>query len=88
MPPIPLQKIRYSQALRLNRICSNNAFFDQRSKELERWLHERGYSERIVSQEILKARKIPKNELLGKERNRQEENKSTYSNILPRIPKY
>ena len=33
--------ISYSQALRLNRICSNNAFFDQRCNELEHWLHER-----------------------------------------------
>ena len=34
--------IPYSQALRLNRICSNNAFFDRRCNELEHWLHERG----------------------------------------------
>ena len=32
----------YSQALHLNRICSNNAFFDKRCNELEHWLHERG----------------------------------------------
>ena len=35
----------YSQALRLNRFCSNNAFFYQTCNELEYWLHERGYSE-------------------------------------------
>ena len=35
----------YGQALRLNRFCSNNAFFYQRCNELEYWLHERGYSE-------------------------------------------
>ena len=34
--------ITYSQALHLNRICSNNAFFDKRCNELEHWLHERG----------------------------------------------
>ena len=62
MPPISLQKkYPYSQALRLNRICSNNAFFDQRCNELEHWLHERGYSERVARQEILKAQKIPRN---------------------------
>ena len=66
------KSIPYSQALRLNRICSNNAFFDQRCNELEHWLHERGYSERVVRQEILKARKIPRNELLEKERNHPE----------------
>ena len=79
MPPISLQKnIPYSQALRLNRICSNNAFFDQRCNELEHWLHERGYSERVVRQEILKARKIPRNELLEKEHNHPEEIKLTF----------
>ena len=57
------KSIPYSQALRLNRIGSNNAFFDQRCNELEHWLNERGYSERVVRQEILKARKIPRNEL-------------------------
>ena len=52
MLPISLQKsIPYNQALRLNRICSNNAFFNQRCKELEHWLHEPGYNERVVRQE-------------------------------------
>ena len=73
------KSIPYSQALRLNRICSNNAFFDQRCNELEHWLHERGYSERVVRQEILRARKIPRNELLEKERNHPEENKLTFN---------
>ena len=36
-----------------------------------------GYSERVVRQEILKKRKIPRNELLEKERNHREENKLT-----------
>ena len=69
------KSIPYSQALRFNRICSNNVFFDQRYNELEHWLHERGYSERVVRQEILKSRKIPRNELLQKEHNHPEENK-------------
>ena len=73
------ESIPYSQALPVNRICSNNAFFDQRCNELEHWLHEREYSERIVRQEILKARKIPRNELLEKERNHPEENKLTFN---------
>ena len=88
MPPISLQKkYPYNQPLRLNRICSNNAFFDRRCNELEHWLHERGYSEKGVRQEILKAQKIPRNEFLEKERNHREENKFTF-NIVPRIPKY
>ena len=73
------KSISYSQVLRLNRICSNNAFFDQKCNELKHWLHERGYSERVVRQEILKARKIPRNELLEKEHNHPEENKLTFN---------
>ena len=42
--------------MQLNRICSDNVFFDQRCNELEHWLHERKYSERVLRQEILKAR--------------------------------
>ena len=80
MPPMSLQKkYSYSQTLRLNRICSNNAFFDQRCNELEHWLHERGYSERVVRQQILKARKTPRNELLEKEHNHPEENKLRFN---------
>ena len=32
--------IPYSQALRLNRICSNNEFFDKRCNDLEKYLLE------------------------------------------------
>ena len=42
--------------------------------ELEHWLHEHGYSEKI-----LKAREIPRNELLKKEGNHQDENKLTFN---------
>ena len=62
-----------------HRICSNNAFFDQRCNELEHCLHEQGYSERFARQEILKAQKIPRNELLEKERSHPEENKLTFN---------
>ena len=37
--------IPYSQALRLNRICSDPISFDRRCNDLEKWLIERGYSE-------------------------------------------
>ena len=80
MLSISLRKsIFYSQALQLNRISSNSALFDQRCNELQHWLHERGYNERVVRQEILKARKIPRNELLEKERSQPEENKLTFN---------
>ena len=57
------KSIPYSQALHLNKICSSNAFSGQRCNELEHWLHEQGYSERVVGQDILRAQKIPRNKL-------------------------
>ena len=48
------KSIPYSQALRLNKICSNNYFFDQRCNKSGHWFHERGYSERVVRQETVK----------------------------------
>ena len=40
--------IPFSQALRLNRVCSENAFFDKRCNKLEVWLKERDYSHELV----------------------------------------
>ena len=73
------KRIPYSQALSLNRICSNNAVFDQICNKLEHWLPQLWYSERVVWQEILKAPRIQINELLEKERNLREENKLTFN---------
>ena len=39
------KSIPYSQAFHLNRVCSNNAFFDQRCNKLEHWLY--GYSNKL-----------------------------------------
>ena len=49
------KSIPYSQALRLNRVCSENLSYDKRCNELEVWLRERGYSDKLVRQQILKA---------------------------------
>ena len=54
------KSIPYSQALRLNRVCSNNEFFDKRCNDLEKYLLERGYSEKMVRKEILQAGAIPR----------------------------
>ena len=51
------KSIPYSQALRLNRICSENSLYDNHCNELEVWLRERGYSDKLVRQQIIKARK-------------------------------
>ena len=48
--------IPYSQALRLNRICSDNEIFDRRCNDLEKWLMERGYNEKLIRKQIFSAR--------------------------------
>ena len=60
--------IPYSQALRLNRICSEPSFFDRRCNELEAWLLKRGYDERLVRSKILDARRLNRHELLHREK--------------------
>ena len=71
--------IPYSQALRLNCICSETNSFDKRCNDLERFLLERGYSSKLVRKEILRARKIPRNELLDKEKSQGNDNKLTFN---------
>ena len=69
--------IPYSQTLRINRICSNNEFFDKRCNDLKKYLLERGYSEKMVHQEILRATAIPRGTLLKKVNNQEKQNKIT-----------
>ena len=71
--------IPYSQALRLNRICSETNSFDKRCNDLERFLLERGYSSKLVRKEILRARKISRNELLDKEKSQGNVSKLTFN---------
>ena len=58
--------IPYSQALRLNRICSEGTVFDKRCNKLESWLMSRGYSEKLVRRQILRARKLKRDDLLNR----------------------
>ena len=44
--------IPYSQALRRNRICSNNEFFNKRRNQLKKYQLERGYSEKMVLEKV------------------------------------
>ena len=60
--------IPYSQTLRLNRICSDTRLFDKRCNELESWLLKRGYNSKMVRNQILRARKFKRIDLLEKER--------------------
>ena len=71
--------IPYSQALHLNRICSDPNSFDRRCNDLEKWLIERGYSEREVRKQILRARGFSRDSLLDRENTREEQNKITFN---------
>ena len=71
------KSIPYSQALRLNRICSNPLSFDKRCDQLESWLFERGYSKKLVRDQILKARKISRDEALSQKPKANKEGKLT-----------
>ena len=73
------KSIPYSQALRLNRICSKNIFFDIHCNNLEKWLSERGYSEKLVRKEILKARSQSRETLLDKEKRSRNDDRVTFN---------
>ena len=44
------KSIPYSQALRLNRICSENSFYHKHCNGLDVWLRELGYSDTLFRQ--------------------------------------
>ena len=72
--------IPYSQALRLNRICSDKYInFDKRCDDLEKWLIERGYNEKMIRNQILRAREHSRNDLLEREKQQMSEQKLTFS---------
>ena len=68
--------IPYSQTLR---ICSNNEFFDKRCNDLEKYILERDYSEKMVRKEILRVRAIPRDTLLEKVNDQEKQNKITFN---------
>ena len=78
MSPLSLQKRNpYSQAFRLNRICSNPNSFDRRYNDLEKWVIEGSYNEQEVWKQILKPRGFSSNSLLDRENTWEEQNKIT-----------
>ena len=70
--------IPYSQALRLNRTCSDNTRFDQSSNNLQKWLMERGYSEKMLRKQVSRARGLSRNDLLEREKQQMSEQKLTF----------
>ena len=61
------KSIPYSQALRFNRICSVNRFSNNRCNQVECCLKDRGYKEKVVKQQLLKARKFTWKDLLNQD---------------------
>ena len=58
--------IPFSQALRLNRICSEDDDFENRCEELYGWLRERGYQHKLVEEQIKRACDFDREDLLSK----------------------
>ena len=73
------KSIPYIQALRYNRICSDNKKFDKRCNDLEKWPMERGYRERMVRMQILKTRDESRDSLLERQNTRTSESKLTFN---------
>ena len=71
--------IPYSQALRLNRICSDNESFDKHRNDVEGWLMERGYNGKMIRQQILRAREHSRKDLLKKEKTETSKPKLTFN---------
>ena len=71
--------IPYSQALRLNRICSDNESFDKRCNDLEGWLMERGYNGKMIRKQILRARGHSRKDLLEREKGKTSEPRLTFN---------
>ena len=73
------KSISFRQTLKVNGICSKNEFFGKRCNDLEKYPLGMGYSEKMVSTEIRRARVIPTDGLLEKINNQEKQNKTTFS---------
>ena len=72
--------IPYSQSLRLNRICSDKYInFDKRCDDLEKWLIERGYNEKMIRKQILRAREHLRNDRLERKKQQMSDQKLTFN---------
>ena len=61
------KEISYSQAFRLNRICSDNESFDKGCNNLEGWLMENEYNGKMIRKQILRAQEHSRKDLLERE---------------------
>ena len=58
--------IPFSQALRLNRICSEDEEFENRCEDLYGWLRDRGYKHELIDDQIKRACTFDRDDLLTK----------------------
>ena len=72
------QTIPFSLFLRIRRISSNDAFFDNRSEELIKHLIKRGYSRKILQRDANRVRAIPRHATL-----QSQEQKTTKADRTP-----
>lgn len=89
-PPHLINNIPYGQFQRLRRICDNDSDFVSQADSMTRRFKERAYPSDVVEQAYTKARSIPRNTLLIKNRQRRREQSrpyfvTTYSTLSPRI---
>ena len=71
--------IPYNQALRINRIFSDNESFDKGCNDLEGWLMESGYNGIMIRKQILKVREHSRKDLLEREKTEISEPKLTFN---------
>ena len=69
----------YNQSLRLNMICSDNENFDKRCNNFKKWLMERGYNEKMIRNQILRAREHSRKDLVEREKPQMSEQKLTFN---------
>ena len=69
--------IPHSQALRLNRVCSDYENFDKSCNDLENWLMERGYNKKMIRKQMLRTQEHWRNDLLEREKPQMCEQKIT-----------
>ena len=69
------KRIPYSQALRLNTICSDNTNFDKCCNYLQKWLMERGYNENMILKQTLRAHELCRDDILEREKQKMSEQK-------------
>ena len=77
--------VPYSKTLRLNRICSDNNYFDKRCNEVKSWQLEKGYSEKMIRKHVLRGHEYSRESLLEKVKSESDQNKLTFISHIIRF---